>query len=240
MPSRTRAGTRRDVADGRRTIDRDRSRVPGPDPHRGGRASPQSRARGRVGGACGSPASSRRTGKGAGRRSCALELDRPAEGLGGPAPLAGGLRQHPLKRPQVHTQVAGASPSTVTAIASTKLVRGTHSRSASSIPARAFPRSSDRASSTSSFDSNTTRPRVAQEREAQALASTCVDRLSSCTAVKSRAARASTVAAPALRSLSRRTSVPPSPSAMLPSDTAVLLSPSSKSRLAVTIAIPRR
>ena len=156
------------------------------------------RVRGHVSRACRCPTSHRRTGKGSGHRAARSD-ERPAESLGGPAPPAGGLRQHPLERTQVHARVAGVSPSTVAAARRTKLVRATHSRSASPILARAYPQHFGRASSTSSFDSKTTRPRVAQVRAAQALASTCVGRSSSCTAAKSCAAQGSRITEPASR-----------------------------------------
>ena len=63
----------------------------------------ESRARGHVSRACRRLASHRRTGKGP-RHRAARSNERPAEGLGGPAPPAGGLRQHPLKRTQVHPE----------------------------------------------------------------------------------------------------------------------------------------
>ena len=71
-------------------------------------------------------------------------------------------------------------------------------------PRHSAPRSG-RESSTSSFGSNTIRPRDAQEREAPALVCTCAGRSSSCTAARSRAAPASMNAGPASRSRCRHT-----------------------------------
>ena len=102
--SRTTARARGDVADWRRTVDRDRSRIPGSHPHRSRRASAQSRARARLSGDCGSPPASRGTSKGAGRLADRSDRPRSSADIGRPAAPAGRLRQHPLERAQVHAK----------------------------------------------------------------------------------------------------------------------------------------
>ena len=74
-----------------------------------------------------------------------------------------------------------------------------------------------------------------RERGAQVLASTCLGRSSSCTAARSRVARASTIEGPASRLLCQPASVPRSPSAMRRSATAVPHCPPSKGKPAVRI-----
>ena len=121
----TGAGTRRDVADGRRAINRDRSRVPGPDAHRGWRASPRSRARGRLSGACRSLAASRWAGKGP--RRLAACSNGPTCRESRQTRSACGRSSTTSSRTRSSTlQVGDASPSTVTASRLTGLVRATH------------------------------------------------------------------------------------------------------------------